>query len=344
MTAWIARVNRVHRLAFFTSIQRAAHRIPGAVSYESAQYWTELSRAEPFESIHRSVTSEPPIIYWDWAAVSAREDISLKTVRKHMSEIPWDWKVLSTRMHIDVVRENIDLPWDLDGLAENPSISEPVLLIFSGLSWAQKSRNPNLTWESVFRESAHPWDWDALSARGDLTWHMVCSRQDLPWNPDNFAFPVTLDMAVRSPWLAWNIDSLSEKLPIDDIVLNADMPWNWKVVSARPGLDMVVACNPDLPWEFEHMSPSPEFVQTCPDRPWNWDRLYQTWSKVEYATPDDQVVQMQMKAMYQLSELCMFPNFAWFHRVHDPAELYATVAIARRRIYRFMRRFFPRGQ
>ena len=85
----------------------------------------------------------------------------------------------------EIVRDNLHLPWDWDGLSYNPSVATWEIVRDNPdkpWDWDGLSENSNITWEIVKNNSNKPWKWWGISENPNITWEIVKDNLDKPWS------------------------------------------------------------------------------------------------------------------------------------------------------------------
>ena len=75
---------------------------------------------------------------------------SFNKISNHI-ESYFDWSSLSSFITFDIVKDNLDKPWDYDALSRNPNITWNIVTENPDIPWGYRdlSRNPNITWDIV---------------------------------------------------------------------------------------------------------------------------------------------------------------------------------------------------
>lgn len=126
-------------------------------------------------------------------ALCKNENVTLDIIRLN-SYIKWDWYCLSSNTNIDIkfVRENLDRFLGLE--------------CFRGIS-----KNKNITWDIICKNSDLPWDWSAISENENITWDIIFNNLDKPWN-----------------WL--HISAFNKNITWEIILTNPDKPWYYHLL------------------------------------------------------------------------------------------------------------------
>ena len=108
----------------------------------------------------------------------------------------------------DIVRDNLDKPWDWDSLSYNPTITLDIKENpEKPWDWYSLSRHPTITWDIVKENPKKPWNWEGLSSNPNITWDVVKDNLHKPWNWFSLS---------SNPNITWDI-----------IKENPDKPWCW---------------------------------------------------------------------------------------------------------------------
>ncbi len=100
---------------------------------------------------------------------------------------------------------------------------EKLLLKFpnANWNWEHVQYNDCLTWKFIYAHlDFHPWDWDIISSKKDITIDIVKKNTTVTW-----------------VW--WRL-SRNKGIKMEDIQNNLHLPWCW----------LSIACNPNLTWDF----------------------------------------------------------------------------------------------
>jgi hypothetical protein len=92
---------------------------------------------------------------------------------------------------LDIIRTNLDKPWD----------------------WPLLSRSTVITWDFIKENPGKPWDWLGVSINPNITWEIIEDNSDKPWIwCDASLIPTIFDIpekrarqyfAVRKIWRYW---------------------------------------------------------------------------------------------------------------------------------------------
>ena len=127
---------------------------------------------------------------------------------RRMFEGKWNWYDLSSVVPLVDVRRYLDLPWDIEGL----------------------SLNSTLTVDDVLHLPIknEEWDWIELSSMISLS--EVRKYPDLPWSKDGLSLNPTLTVDdIQSLQIKdgkWDWNSISRVIPIVDVYTHPNLIWN----------------------------------------------------------------------------------------------------------------------
>lgn len=166
---------------------------------------------------------------WDWKYISLR-NLSIGFIRRNYNR-NFDWCFLSSRINIKIIEENDDLPWDIEGISNNPTITISYILnnLDKNFNWFNVSKNKGITIEDVDNNPDLKWDWRAISYGKKYTIDFIRKYK----NKLDFYFI-----------------SSNASIKMSDVVNNPDLPWNYSQISFNSNV-------------------THDFVLKHPD--WNWD-------------------------------------------------------------------------
>jgi hypothetical protein len=126
-----------------------------------------------------------------------------------------NWKVISANeaITIQMMFDNLDLPWDLTGI----------------------SKNPNVTLEFINNHPNMRWDWSAVLENPNVTFDDAINN---PIFTSRFSKDEIINKMSRNP-------NITMKIILDNI----DGNWNWHALGENVGITMQdILKHPDLPW------------------------------------------------------------------------------------------------
>jgi hypothetical protein len=205
--------------------------------------WEIMSKYFPSEYF-------PPNDAESWKDLSINKSITWDVVKKNLDK-PWDWEYLSECMKITMgeVKENIrsdhPAPWCFDYLAINPYISlEDIENTPEFLEHVWKlSHNKNITWEFVKKNLDKIWNWIAISCNRNITWDVIkntkISIDDLHSEGKYYLIndetsPLITIGASSNPNITWDIVISNPEFPWDFISLSTNPNITWKIVRDNP--------------------------------------------------------------------------------------------------------------
>ena len=86
-------------------------------------------------SYHISLEQIDDSLPWDWSRISVRRDLNITFIKKHANKMSFDRISRYTKLTIDELRTNIDLPWNWSILSGNIEISIDDKLMSLDLPW-----------------------------------------------------------------------------------------------------------------------------------------------------------------------------------------------------------------
>jgi hypothetical protein len=96
---------------------------------------------------------------------------------------------------MDMLKSNINLPWDFKGLSENPNITIDIVKsnIHLPWNWKELSKNPNilhreLTMDMVLSHHELPWDIKYLSINPNITMDLILNNIKSHFDWDELSF------------------------------------------------------------------------------------------------------------------------------------------------------------
>ena len=100
--------------------------------------------------------------------------------RKYRNEVIKAWH----DKYWSFIEDNMDKPWDWDGISCNPNITMAEIKANPDKQWRWDwiSGNPNITMEMINANPDKPWYWDAISRNPKLTMDFIKSNPDKPWD------------------------------------------------------------------------------------------------------------------------------------------------------------------
>ena len=183
-----------------------------------------------------------------------------------------DWRMVSSIPDFpnDFFALNLDLPWDIEKLCQNPGMSSDNLMILAkrmkescpeniyNTCFEKLSTNPNLRLSDVISNPHLEWNWRSISSREDLQLSFVKRHLDYPWN--------------------WNMISANKNMTWEMVVENPDLPWCWFWLSDNPNITRdIIEENIHRPWDFSFLSWNQSItfdtVYGSLDKEWNWEIL-----------------------------------------------------------------------
>lgn len=213
-----------------------------------------------------------------------KQVITFQIVKNNIN-LPWNFDILSWNLNItiDDVLENPDFPWDFTNLSEHPNISTEDM-----------KNNPHLPWKYNYNKLDDKFiqylivnnlaDYDDLSHSKFVTWDIVNDNLEKDWNWYELSKNpvITWENILNSLNFDWDWKGVSMNPNINwDIVKNnLDMAWDWFEISAHPNITWdIIEKNWNKPWNMCGVSFNPnitwKIVQDNFDKEWFWKALSQ---------------------------------------------------------------------
>jgi hypothetical protein len=238
-------------------------------------------------------------------------------VRKY-SNIPWCWDMLSIYIPIDVIKDNMDLPWDIKVIYANQKITIGDIRFFQGEGplLYPISFNRFLTYElcQEFGQDPQFWGTGRLDRRLDLTVELV------EWLlKQNFGgFVASTERSITERYRRVKRTLYNNHFPPLEVLKSfPDIPWKWKnfrIHGFRKNvvkLCDIVNAFPDKDWnwgELSFLAPS-HIVRKYPDKPWNWKNILDLELVKDF--PDKEWDWKQLSRFLKVEDILNNPNFPW---------------------------------
>jgi hypothetical protein len=144
-----------------------------------------------------------PDILWDMYDLA--EKVEWNFIARHVN-LDWSWRTISRKnphITIDIIRDNLHLPWDWWMLCSNSVITFDIIKANPDLPWQIQgfTLNPNITID-VIRENLNiPWDWYTLCTNIAITPAIIKENSDLPWQVQGFSQNpnLTAELVINNP-------------------------------------------------------------------------------------------------------------------------------------------------
>jgi len=236
------------------------------------QIWGALSK-----NINITIENvlEYPDASWNWELLSKNPNMTPAVVRAY-PKLPWNtlalcdnpswtlsdydlsldiWDKLSHKACWNVVKDNLDKPWNWSYVSKSIDIT-PEFLECPYVYWESLSCNKGITIDIVLANINKPWHWELLSLYLPLTTAILRDNINLPWDwywlSTNKS--ITIEIVREFSNISWYFVNLSRNIHIDDILTNLHLPWNWDVVSGRVPSWQIIRDNPHLSWNWDYIS------------------------------------------------------------------------------------------
>lgn len=207
----------------------------------------------------------------DWCALSLSMDRRIPWEEMKRLVVPRleDWFYLSGNkiVTIETVRENLHLPWSIQGLSLNPNTTLAVVRDNPGINWdfSCLSRNPNITLDQIIDNPDLPWKYSFLS-NPNLTVEKLREKRDVIKERFNVTFESMeeiverreqrIDISVEiSAEVYAEMRLLSSSTTIERVKENPDLEWDWWQLSANRSITWIdIVENQHLPWNYHGLS------------------------------------------------------------------------------------------
>lgn len=192
--------------------------------------------------------------------ISDNSNITWDIIKENIDK-PWDWYDIKNNPNItwDIIRCNpkeLNRLWSFDSIYTKSNIAPKGLIDLNNLVsydsnlpnfWKQISRKPDLTWETIKENLYKDWDWFYLSFNPTITWDIIENNKDIPWSWYSVSKNpnITWDIVEKHIDKPWNFDSLSlnPNITWDIIKRNLDKNWNWYYLSQHPNITLDIIKN-----------------------------------------------------------------------------------------------------
>jgi hypothetical protein len=160
--------------------------------------------------------------------LSKNPNITFDIIKKYYCKfLYWDWYSLSKNKNInlEIINNNNNYPWNLNGLSLNPNITFEYILNNMDLNWSwnELSMNNEIINENILVKNLYlPWEWKNICK------HINISAEFIIKNIKNIP--------------KWNWDSYCENIYFDFKCLNLfpDIKFNWYSISQNPNINIEI--------------------------------------------------------------------------------------------------------
>ncbi len=136
---------------------------------------------------------------WDFSYLSKNPNITWDIVKEDLSSSnpkPWNFFYLSQNPNITwkIIKEELDSSnpiWNRSFTIPEAEIFLETDKVFSLDDYSSNpdfwryyafSKNPNITWDIIEKNSDKPWNYDSLSSNPNINWDIVNENSDKSWN------------------------------------------------------------------------------------------------------------------------------------------------------------------
>lgn len=183
----------------------------------------------------------------------------------------FNFLALNKNITWEIIKENIDKPWDLYWLGRNPNITFD--LFVNEILPFYKEHN-------IKNEHSDTYYTDELGENPNITWEIVINNPSFPWNYSCLSKNpnITLDIVKNNKTKQWNWFKLSSylKITFQDVLNNLDLPWCFNGLSLNKGITEkdIKEYGKYFPWNFYNLSSNPsisfDFMRSNPNFRWSY--------------------------------------------------------------------------
>lgn len=189
-------------------------------------FWTAMSN-------NSSITFNDIIENLDLPKKCQKYNYSIKPSYFYDSTVDdWNWNFLTQNIDFKIIKENLNLPWILEMLNSNDSI----------------------TLKDVEENPSFPWDWRRLQLNENVVRDMINNPKysNFSWNWTWLSCnnAVSIDFIKKNINENWEWEELSRRsdIPIDFVKENINKPWYWSAISWNVANFKIVKENKWLKW------------------------------------------------------------------------------------------------
>ena len=193
----------------------------------------------PFDYLEKNINLEKSTLS---NYLSRNKTLPLDFIRENMEIL--DWKQISkhTNLSLEIIEENLDLPWDWFYLSYNKSINLDFIIkhIDKDLDFIYLSRNRKYSWEIIKQKNIVYDKTKRIRHNCIVDWNDILRRDNLPieYILKNFDYEDYPDKDY-----IWSLLSSNENIPINYIINNPSLSWNYSCISQRNDLNMNIINN-----------------------------------------------------------------------------------------------------
>ena len=196
-------------------------------------------------------------------------------ILQHQKEIDWEYLSANSNLTIEIIKEHLDKPWDLNEIALNPNITKEELLENSHI-YPFTNMNYHLKEQQVGTDYEHNWNWLTLTKDSHLKITTELNLDEFNNNNNNNNNNSSIIKFIKNkPDLNWNWAYLSSNLHIEDIMDNPNLNWRWEFVSSNPSVTMkIIKNNPNIRWHWRYLCDNTnltmDFILEHINKPLDW--------------------------------------------------------------------------
>lgn len=154
-----------------------------------------------------------------WDKICMNPNLTMKFIRKNINNIVWHYASKNSAITLQNIISNPDLPWDYEGL----------------------SNNPNMKLSYVLKHLDEDWNWYYLSRNKGISIYEIEKHPELPWNKNGICQNPTLNIEYvlkYSKDMNFTLVSENPGIKIEDIFKHPFLSWDYSAISRNPNLTL----------------------------------------------------------------------------------------------------------
>jgi hypothetical protein len=247
-----------------------------------------------------------------WYQLVCHKKMNINFILKYYSTRLYDlysWGLISGLkiITLEIVKNNITLPWDWIGLSYNKSIKLN---------------------EIAETKDLYPWEWHKVSARKDLTYEFVKNHPEIPFCKNTLNVNIHYKYSCSNNYTN-NVEryvyfrrlSMKDDLSLEYIEENINEMWDWTELTRNKNLtEWFIDKYIDKNWDMDYLSMCvpPEIVKKYPDRGWNY-----TYLQVNPLMPIDYIPESKLN--WELASLN--PTITFEYIINNPNKQWCYMSL-----------------
>lgn len=213
--------------------------------------------------------------------LSKRDFITIDIIKKNV-DLPWDWMALSANLAISLedIINNQSLPWVWYSISLRKDLRRNFIYMNQQLPWWANALtiNPYIHYDDPTKSENRIYIFSRLSQDTDLPLEYIEKYIDMPWHWDELSFNKNLTTEFIDKYICkrWNWTQLSQHNATtwELVQRYKDYPWDYATLSLNSNITMdIIETNLDKPWIWHNISYNPnltfEFIEKHQDKPRN---------------------------------------------------------------------------